>query len=64
MDIELDCKTDGQIFLRSNGLLTRKLEQDDVKRRLLGHWVSGMLAWQIVTGVRFTQNFLISGSRS
>ncbi len=32
-----------QIFLRSNGLLTRKLEQNDIKRRLLGHWV-GVLA--------------------
>lgn len=28
-----------QIFLRSNGLLTRKLEQKDIKKRLLGHWV-------------------------
>nr|WRH23617.1 phosphoketolase [Naematelia aurantialba] len=27
-----------QIFLRNNGLLTRKLEHDDIKRRLLGHW--------------------------
>ncbi|BEJ06802.1 hypothetical protein CcaverHIS641_0400710 [Cutaneotrichosporon cavernicola] len=27
-----------QIFLRSNGLMKRPLEQKDVKRRLLGHW--------------------------
>lgn len=27
-----------QIFLRSNGLLTRPLEKKDIKRRLLGHW--------------------------
>ncbi|KAK8854752.1 hypothetical protein IAR55_003491 [Kwoniella newhampshirensis] len=27
-----------QIFLRNNGLLTRKLEQEDVRKRLLGHW--------------------------
>ena len=26
------------IFLRSNGLLKRKLEKNDIKRRLLGHW--------------------------
>lgn len=26
------------IFLRSNGLLKRKLEKRDIKRRLLGHW--------------------------
>lgn len=28
-----------QIFLRSNALLTRPLEQKDIKKRLLGHWV-------------------------
>ena len=27
-----------QIFLRSNGLMTRKLTTDDIKKRLLGHW--------------------------
>lgn len=29
-----------QIFLRSNALLTRPLEQGDIKKRLLGHWGS------------------------
>lgn len=27
-----------QIFLRSDALLQRDLTQDDIKRRLLGHW--------------------------
>nr|XP_019044735.1 phosphoketolase [Kwoniella bestiolae CBS 10118]OCF23665.1 phosphoketolase [Kwoniella bestiolae CBS 10118] len=27
-----------QIFLRDNGLLTRELKTEDVKKRLLGHW--------------------------
>ncbi|MGJ9403268.1 phosphoketolase family protein [Arthrobacter sp. KK5.5] len=28
----------GQIYLRANPLLRRRLEADDVKKRLLGHW--------------------------
>lgn len=33
-----DIRSAAQIFLRSNALLTRPLEEDDIKRRLLGHW--------------------------
>lgn len=33
-----DASSAAQIFLRSNALMKRPLEQKDVKRRLLGHW--------------------------
>ncbi len=33
-----DPSSAAQIFLRSNALMKRPLEQNDVKRRLLGHW--------------------------